>query len=55
MVFGCRRTILFALAETLYKEGNLSRLVVIHLGGNHPFEGPVFDDVTETLFAHVGE
>ncbi|HET9910462.1 MAG TPA: acyltransferase family protein, partial [Anaerolineales bacterium] len=41
-----------ALAETLYNEGHLSRVVVIHLGSNRPFEAPVFDEVMKALLAH---
>jgi hypothetical protein len=41
-----------ALVRTLAREGHLSRVVVIHLGSNRPFEGPVFDDVMETVLAH---
>ena len=41
-----------ALVETLYREGQLSRVVVIHLGSNRPFEDPVFDEVIEALLAH---
>ena len=41
-----------ALVRTLAREGHLSRVVVIHLGSNRPFEAPVFDDVMETLLAH---
>ena len=44
-----------ALVETLSREGHLSRVVVIHLGSNRPFEGPVFDDVMEALLAHQVE
>jgi hypothetical protein len=38
--------------RALAREGHLSRVVVIHLGSNRPFEAPVFDDVMETLLAH---
>jgi hypothetical protein len=41
-----------ALVETLYEEGLLSHVVVIHLGSNRPFEAPVFDEVMKTLLAH---
>jgi peptidoglycan/LPS O-acetylase OafA/YrhL len=41
-----------ALVKTLSKEGHLSRVVVIHLGSNRPFEDPVFDAVMEALLAH---
>jgi peptidoglycan/LPS O-acetylase OafA/YrhL len=41
-----------ALVQTLAKEGNLSRVVVIHLGSNRPFEDQVFDQVMKTLLAH---
>jgi hypothetical protein len=44
-----------ALVETLYQERYLSRVVVIHLGSNRPFEAPVFDEVMETLLAHQVE
>ena len=44
-----------ALVETLSREGHLSPVVVIHLGSNRPFEGPVFDEVMETLLAHKVE
>ena len=44
-----------ALVQTLAREGHLSRVVVIHLGSNRPFEGPVFDDVMEALLAHQVE
>ena len=43
------------LVETLSREGHLSRVVVIHLGSNRPFEAPVFDDVMEALLAHQVE
>ena len=43
------------LVETLSREGHLSRIVVIHLGSNRPFEAPVFDDVMEALLAHQVE
>jgi peptidoglycan/LPS O-acetylase OafA/YrhL len=43
------------LVETLSREGHLSRIVVIHLGSNRPFEAPVFDDVMEALLAHEVE
>jgi hypothetical protein len=41
-----------ALVEGLSKEGQLSRVVVIHLGSNRPFEDLVFNEVMETLLAH---
>lgn len=41
-----------ALVETLYDEGLLSHIVVIHLGSNRPFEAPMFDEVMKTLLAH---
>jgi hypothetical protein len=41
-----------ALVKTLSKEGHLSRVVVIHLGSNRPFEDPVFDAVMESLLDH---
>jgi hypothetical protein len=41
-----------ALVETLDEEELLSRVVVIHLGSNRPFEAPVFDEVMQTLLAH---
>jgi peptidoglycan/LPS O-acetylase OafA/YrhL len=44
-----------ALVKTLYEEGNLWRVVVIHLGSNRPFEALVFDEVMETLLAHKVE
>jgi len=37
---------------TLYKEGQLSHLVVIHLGSNRPFEDSAFDEVMKRLLAH---
>ena len=40
------------LVETLAEEGHLSKVVVIHLGSNRPFEEDVFDDVMESLLAH---
>ena len=40
------------LVQTLAKEGHLSRVVVIHLGSNRPFEDHVFDQVMKTLLAH---
>jgi peptidoglycan/LPS O-acetylase OafA/YrhL len=40
-----------ALVKTLAREGHLSRVVVIHLGSNRPFEADVFDDVMEALLA----
>jgi hypothetical protein len=44
-----------ALVETLYDAGQLSHVVVIHLGSNRPFEAPVFDEVMKTLLAHGAE
>jgi hypothetical protein len=44
-----------ALVQTLYDEGNLSHVVVIHLGSNRPFEAAVFDEVMKTLLAHQVE
>jgi peptidoglycan/LPS O-acetylase OafA/YrhL len=44
-----------ALVETLYQEGHLSRVVVIHLGSNRPFEDSVFDEVMKELLAHQVE
>ena len=41
-----------ALVETLYEEGHLAQVVVIHLGSNRPFEASVFDEVMEALLAH---
>ncbi len=41
-----------ALVKRLYREGHLSRVVVIHLGSNRPFEEPVFDEVMNALLAH---
>jgi hypothetical protein len=41
-----------ALVRALAGEGHLSRVVVIHLGSNRPFEASVFDDVMEALLAH---
>lgn len=41
-----------ALVKTLAREGHLSRIVVIHLGSNRPFEDAVFDQVMESLLAH---
>ena len=43
------------LVETLSREGHLSRIVVIHLGSNRPFEAPVFDEVMEALLTHQVE
>jgi peptidoglycan/LPS O-acetylase OafA/YrhL len=40
-----------ALVKLLSREGHLSRIVVIHLGTNRPFEAPVFDEVMQTLLA----
>jgi hypothetical protein len=44
-----------ALVETLYRERYLSRVVVIHLGSNRPFEDTVFDEVMKELLAHQVE
>jgi hypothetical protein len=44
-----------ALVETLYREGHLSHVVVIHLGSNRPFEDSVFDEVMKGLLAHQVE
>ena len=44
-----------ALIETLDRQARLSRVVVIHLGSNRPFEAPVFDQVMQTLLAHKVE
>jgi peptidoglycan/LPS O-acetylase OafA/YrhL len=44
-----------ALVETLYREGHLSHVVVIHLGSNRPFEDTVFDEVMKELLAHQVE
>jgi hypothetical protein len=44
-----------ALVETLYKDGHLSPIVVIHLGSNRPFEDSVFDEVMKRLLAHQVE
>jgi hypothetical protein len=41
-----------ALVETLSEEGHLSKVVVIHLGSNRPFDEDVFDEVMESLLAH---
>jgi hypothetical protein len=41
-----------ALVEILAAEGHLSKVVVIHLGSNRPFEEEVFDEVMESLLAH---
>jgi hypothetical protein len=41
-----------ALVEELSDEGQLARVVVIHLGSNRPFEDPVFDQVMKILLAH---
>jgi len=41
-----------ALIETLYNAGHLSRVVVIHLGSNRPFEDSAFDEVMKRLLAH---
>ena len=40
------------LVETLYRDGHLSRVVVIHLGSNRPFEDSTFDEVMKRLLAH---
>jgi len=44
-----------ALVETLYKEGHLAHVIVIHLGSNRPFEDAVFDEVMKELLAHQDE
>ena len=44
-----------ALIETLYAEGHLSHVVVIHLGSNRPFEDSAFDEVMKRLLAHQVE
>jgi len=44
-----------ALVETLYRERYLSRVVVIHLGSNRPFDDTVFDEVMKELLAHQVE
>lgn len=44
-----------ALVKTLSRKGHLSRVVVIHLGSNRPFETPVFDAVMEALLDHQVE
>jgi peptidoglycan/LPS O-acetylase OafA/YrhL len=44
-----------ALVETLYREGHLSHVVVIHLGSNRPFEESTFDEVMKGLLAHQVE
>jgi peptidoglycan/LPS O-acetylase OafA/YrhL len=44
-----------ALVETLYRERYLSRVVVIHLGSNRPFEDTVFDEVMKELLTHQVE
>jgi hypothetical protein len=44
-----------ALVETLDDAGQLSPVVVIHLGSNRPFEAPVFDEVMKRLLAHGAE
>ena len=44
-----------ALVETLYKEGHLAHVLVIHLGSNRPFEDAVFDEVMKELLAHQVE
>jgi len=41
-----------ALVETLYQEGHLADVVVIHLGSNRPFEDSAFDEVMKNLLAH---
>ena len=41
-----------ALVETLSKGGHLSKVVVIHLGSNRPFEDSMFDAVMRTLLEH---
>jgi hypothetical protein len=44
-----------ALVKTLFREGHLSHVVVIHLGSNRPFEDTVFDEVMKELLAHQVE
>ncbi len=44
-----------ALVNTLFREGHLSHVVVIHLGSNRPFEDTVFDEVMKELLAHQVE
>lgn len=44
-----------ALVETLYREGHLSHVVIIHLGSNRPFEDSVFDEVMKELLAYQVE
>jgi peptidoglycan/LPS O-acetylase OafA/YrhL len=44
-----------ALVKTFAREEHLSRVVVIHLGTNRPFEDPVFDEVMKALLAHKVE
>jgi hypothetical protein len=41
--------------DTLYKEGHLSHVVVIHVGSNRPFEDSAFDEVMKRLLAHQVE
>jgi hypothetical protein len=40
-----------ASMETLYKEGHLSYVVVIHWESNRPFEDSAFDEVMKRLLA----
>jgi peptidoglycan/LPS O-acetylase OafA/YrhL len=44
-----------AIIETLSEEGHLGPVVIIHVGSNRPFEGPVFDTVMKTLLEHSVE
>ena len=43
------------LIETLYRQGHLAHMVVIHVGSNRPFEDSVFDEVMKRLLAHQVE
>jgi hypothetical protein len=43
------------LVDTLYKDGHLSHVVVIHVGSNRPFEDSAFDEVMKRLLAHQVE
>ena len=44
-----------ALVRKLSREGHLSKVVVIHLGSNRPFEDDVFDAVMQALLDHSVE
>jgi hypothetical protein len=44
-----------ASMETLYKEGHLSYVVVIHWESNRPFEDSAFDEVMKRLLARQVE